>query len=101
FEEVAHLGNALDARAESAVADQACVAHLGPELRRERESDVDTVWRQKARGAVGPFHQDDSAGRQIVEAELGELGRTGETIEVGMRESKARQRVALQQGESR
>ena len=93
--------DALDARSKRAVADEAGIADLGAELRRQREGDVEAVGRQESGGAVGPFHQHHGAVGQIVEAEFGELGRARQPVEIGMNEREARQLVALHQSEGR
>ena len=54
-EEGAHQRDALGARRKGAVADIADIAGFGAELRRQRKGDVETVGRQQAGGAVGPF----------------------------------------------
>ena len=67
----------------------------------EREGDVEAVGRQEAGGAIGPFQQHHGAIGQIVEAELGKLGRAREPVEIGMNEREARKLVGLHQGEGR
>ena len=74
-EEGAQLRDALRARREGAIADDARIADLGAELRRQRERDVEAVGRQEAGGAIRPFHQHHRALGQVVEAEFGEFGR--------------------------
>ena len=90
-----------DARRERAIADDARIADLGAELRRQREGDVEAIGRQQTGGAVRPFHQHHGAFGQVVEAEFGELGRAREPVEIGMDQRKTRQLVALQQREGR
>ena len=60
--------------AKRAIAGDASVAEFELELGRERERDVEPVGRQEAGRAVRPFEQHHRAFRQVVEAELGELG---------------------------
>ena len=100
-DELAHRRDPLHARRERAVAGHARMAELGLELGRERERDVEPVRRQEAVGAVGPFQQHDRALGQVVEAELGELRRAREPVEVGVDHGKSRQVVDLHQGEGR
>ena len=66
------------ARAKRAVAGDPRLAGFGPELRREREGDVEAVRRQESGGAVRPFQQHHGVLGQVVEAELGELARAFE-----------------------
>ena len=40
-------------------------------------------------------------GRDVVEAELGELGRPGQPVEIGVHQREARQLIGLHQGEGR
>ncbi len=100
-DELAHRRHAVDARRERAVAGHAGVAELELELGRERERDVEPVGRQKSGRTVRPFDQHDGVLGQVVEAELGELGRSGQAIEVGMHQRKLRQVVGLHQREGR
>ena len=96
-EEGAHQRDALGARRKGAVADIADMAGFGAELRRQREGDVETVGRQEAGGAVGPFQQHHGAVGQIVEAELGEFRRARQPVEIGVHHREARQLVGLHQ----
>ena len=57
---------------------------FGPCCGDEREGDVEPVGGQEAGGAVGPFEQHHGALGEIVEAELGELGRARQPVEIGM-----------------
>ena len=96
-QERADEGDAFRARREIAVADVAGAADFGPELRRQRKRDVEPVRRQKSGGAVGPFHQHHRVFGQIVEAELGELGRARQPVEIGVDQREARQLIGLDQ----
>ena len=101
FEEAADRRQAVGARRERAVAGDADVAMLGPELGRQRERDVEPVRRQEAGGAVRPLHHHHGAFGQVVEAELLQLARRVEPVKVGMHHRKARQLVDLHQREGR
>ena len=74
-DELAHRRHAVDARRQRAKAGDAGVAEFELELGRQRERNVESIGRQKAVRAVGPLEQHHRAFRQVVEAELGELGR--------------------------
>ena len=84
-----------------AVAGHAGVAEFRLELGGEGERHVDAIGRQEAGRTVRPFHHHDGALGQIVEAELGEFGRSGHPVEVGMHQREARQLVLLHQREGR
>ena len=88
FQEVANLSDSVNARSKRTVADDARVADLGAELRRQRESDVETVGRQETGGAIRPFEQHDGADGQVVEPELRELRRARQPVEIGMNRAK-------------
>ncbi len=87
-DELPHRRHAVDARRQRAIAGDAGMAEFELELGRERERDVEPVGRQEAGRAVRPFQQHDRALRQVVEAELGELRRSGQAVEVGMDQRK-------------
>src|SRR5947207_3729929 len=99
--EGAHQRDAFGARRKCAVTGVADVANIWAEAGRQRESNVKAIWRQRSAGPIRPFHQNDSALRQVLETEFGELGRAGQPIEVGMSDAEARQFVDLHQSESR
>ena len=100
-DELAHRRDAVDPRRAGAVAGDAGVAELRLEFGRERQRHVDAVGGQEAGGAVGPLHDDDGVFRQVVEAELGKLRRSGHAVEVGMHHREPRQLVDLHQREGR
>ena len=100
-EEGAQLRNALRARRERAIADDARIADLGAELRRQRKGNVEAIGRQQTGGAIRPFHQHHGAFGQVFESKFRQLGRAGEPVKIGVDQRKARQLVALQQREGR
>ena len=79
-EKSAHLPDALCALGEAAIADDADIAEVGAELRRQREGNVEPVGRQKSGRAVGPFQEHHGALREVVEAELGKLRGAGKPV---------------------
>src|SRR5262245_23179580 len=77
------------------------MAEFELELGRKRERNVEPIGRQKAIRAVRPFEQHHRALGQVVEAELGELRRSRQAVEVGMDQWKLWQLVDLHQREGR
>ena len=57
--------------------------------------------REGAAGAIGPFDQDQRALRRLVPAELGQLRRVADAIEIGMHDREGRRVVELHQREGR
>ena len=94
-EEGAQLRNALRARRERAIADDARIADLGAELRRQRKGNVEAIGRQQTGGAIRPFHQHHGAFGQVFESKFRQLGRAREPVKIGVDQRKARQFVAL------
>ena len=99
-EKTVQRGQMRDPRRRGAVPDDAGDAALEGIVRVERERDLDPIGRQRLAGAVGPFHHHHGAGN-VVDAELGELAQSGQTVEVGMHEGELRQVIGLHQGEGR
>jgi hypothetical protein len=98
-EESAHQADALGACRESAIAGVSGIADFRALPRGQRKGDIEPARRQKAGGAIGPFHQHNGILRQIVEAELGQFGGARKPVEIGVHHRKARQLVGLQEGE--
>src|SRR6266487_6294834 len=69
--------------------------------RDEMKGDVEPIGRQQSVRAIGPFEQGGGALDRFFEAELDELARLGNPIEIGVDQRKARQRVALDERERR
>jgi len=95
------MSKPLDPRRERAVPGDLGIARVDPEVRRQRERDVEPVGRQYVLGAVGPFQQHHGILGRLVDTKLGQFARMGHPIEVGMHHGEARQRVGLHQREGR
>ena len=74
-DELARRRQAVDALTERAIAGHARMAKFQLELGGERERDVEPIGRQQVGGTLGPFDQHHGSFGQVVEAELGKLGR--------------------------
>ncbi len=71
-----------------------------PVMGGERERNIDAVLRQRAAGAVRPFHHHDRV-RGLIKAEFGEFIRAGDAVEISVDDAKARQIVVLHQRKGR
>src|SRR5207302_10134342 len=100
-DELAHRCHAVDTGAEAAIAGHAALPELQLQLGGKRQGQVEPVGWEKSRGTIRPFEQHDCVLGQVVEAKLGNLGRSGETKEIRVNKRKLRKVVCLDQGEGR
>ena len=101
LEKAAQLRNPCRPCGKRAVAGDAGVARLRTELWGKRKRYVEAIGWQKSGGAIRPFHEHDSARRQIIEAEFAEFGRARKPVEIRVHQDEARQLVGLHQREGR
>ena len=65
------------------------------------EADVDAPVRQQGAGALGPFDQADAAGERLLEADLPQLLRCSDAVQVDMPDRVVAETVELDEGEGR